>query len=154
MITKVELEHTSKCNLSAKLKIYNIVKGENEISPYILDSNLSFRQKIAKLRLSDHKLEIEVGRFSKTIRSRRVCKLCNLGIEDVPHFLFTCEKYREERQIFLSAMSNVIWNFCNLSTNDKLKSILNPTEHTRVFIAQYLTTCFKKRELLCESLID
>ena len=42
---------------------------------------------MSKLRLSDHKLQIEVGRHSKTPNEARICQFCQLNIEKEVHFL-------------------------------------------------------------------
>jgi hypothetical protein len=36
-----------------------------------------------KFRISSHQLEIECGRYRKIPASQRICKLCNLEVEDV-----------------------------------------------------------------------
>ena len=42
---------------------------------------------MCKLRISAHKLNIEVGRYNKTPRNERFCKKCNTReIEDEMHF--------------------------------------------------------------------
>jgi hypothetical protein len=48
---------------------------------------------ITKIRLSSHKLAIEQGRYNKTNRNRRTCKLCINEIEDEMHFILLCPSY-------------------------------------------------------------
>ena len=45
-----------------------------------------------KFRISSHQLEIECGRYRKIPASQRICKLCNLEVEDELHFLLECPK--------------------------------------------------------------
>ena len=55
---------------------------------------------ITKLRLSSHKLEIEVGRWNKITRDERICMTSELGkIENETHFSFECSKYTQKRII-------------------------------------------------------
>ena len=50
---------------------------------------------LAKLRISNHQLRIETGRYKKTAVDQRLCKVCNENgcIEDKFHFLMTCKAY-------------------------------------------------------------
>ena len=54
-----------------------------------------------KLRISNHKLNIETGRYDKISRCDRICPVCSLDIEDEVHFLFDCAKYSSIRDDFL-----------------------------------------------------
>ena len=41
------------------------------------------------MRISDHALEIERGRYNKINREQRICRQCHLNvIEDEEHFFF------------------------------------------------------------------
>jgi hypothetical protein len=47
------------------------------------------------MRISDHVLEIERGRYNKINREQRICRQCHLTvIEDEEHFFFHCQKNR------------------------------------------------------------
>ena len=66
------------------------------------------RRNITKLRVSSHRLEIEVGRYSKkgkkerVIEEKRLCKHCNLGhVEDEEHVIMSCPKYDLARKDML-----------------------------------------------------
>ena len=56
-------------------------------------SNFKHRKALSKLRVSDHKLNIEVGRHTKLSLSERICTFCNVVIEDEKHFLLECTVY-------------------------------------------------------------
>jgi len=46
-----------------------------------------------RMRISDHVLEIETGRYNKINREQRICRQCHLNvIEDEGHFFFHCQK--------------------------------------------------------------
>ena len=76
------------CNLQLldKSVIYNSM-----ISDY-------HRTVISRWRLSNHRLNIETGRYTKpkTKREDRVCTLCNV-LEDERHVIFTCPRYHQVR---------------------------------------------------------
>ena len=58
-----------------------------------------YRQAIARLPCSSHRLEIEAGRWHKPIRTpveNRKCKRCDV-VENEFHFLFECPLYSELR---------------------------------------------------------
>ena len=60
--------------------------------------NFKNRQKLSRLRLSDHKLKVELGRYTKA-KARledRTCTFCPNSVEDEYHFLITCPMYKEE----------------------------------------------------------
>ncbi|MCG8046921.1 MAG: reverse transcriptase family protein [Candidatus Thiodiazotropha taylori] len=62
-----------------------------------------FRKSISKLRLSSHKLEVEVGRWAKPIRiplENRKCKICG-SLEDEFHFVLECQLYTELRKQYI-----------------------------------------------------
>ena len=102
--TKFWQENKAQCISSPKLSVLSQVKMEDNFSHYIMDRNIQLRARVAKLRLSDHRLEAEVGRYNNTVRAKRICKLCNTGAENVPHFLLLCEKTREERDFLQGNM--------------------------------------------------
>lgn len=52
--------------------------------------NTKNRIAMTKLRLSNHKLMIEVGRHNKIDINSRLCPTCLTGIETEIHFLFDC----------------------------------------------------------------
>ena len=59
-----------------------------------------FRIALCKLRLSSHRLEIEVGRWAQPNRTpldQRKCRICNI-VEDEFQFLLECELYKQIRK--------------------------------------------------------
>ena len=55
-----------------------------------LDKQMIFN--FARLRISNHSLEIETGRYKKKTLEQRLCKICNDDfIEDEMHFPMTCK---------------------------------------------------------------
>ena len=50
---------------------------------------------LAKVRFSNHQLEIETGRYKKQLTDQKLCKVCNENgcVEDEFHFLMACKTY-------------------------------------------------------------
>ena len=72
---------------------YATHKLNYDFEPYLTHINIKkHRNSLAKLRLSDHQLQIQKGRQTRpsTPRHLRVCKVCQNKIEDEAHFLFEC----------------------------------------------------------------
>ena len=78
------------------------------------------RVAITTLRLSNHKLAIETGRYAKPYQppDQRICPLCKTKKEEEEHFLMNCIVYRDPRRelfnklnketnLFLDSMSRL-----------------------------------------------
>ena len=75
-----------------------------------------FRIVITRWRLSNHRLHVETGRYTKpkTPRKDRVCSLC-MVLEDENHVIYDCPRYDELRS-----------RFQHLIDDRNIKSFLNP----------------------------
>jgi hypothetical protein len=83
-------------NINNKLFLYSKIKTNYIIEPFIENSNFENRKLIVKMRISDHVLEIERGRYNKINSEQRICRQCHLNvIEDEEHFFFHCQKKPE-----------------------------------------------------------
>jgi hypothetical protein len=77
---------------------------------------------MCKLRISAHKLKIEVGHYNKTPRNERFCKKCNTDeIEDEMHFLLLCNHFETDRKNILAEVKN----FHTLTCENKLIFLMN-----------------------------
>ena len=75
---------------------------------------------IAKIRMSDHHLEIEKGRHFDMPREDRICKMCPMKqIEDEKHFLTECTFYYRYKPRYELEYTNVI----ELMTNSDQKTL-------------------------------
>ena len=75
----------------SKLRTYSLFKKEKGLEPYLLEiKNVSLRTKTTKLRLSNHKLMIEVGRHRGINKNNRTCPFCPESVENEYHFLLIC----------------------------------------------------------------
>ena len=105
-------------------------------------TNTWYRIALTKLRLSNHKLAIETGRYSRPFKkpAERICPICKIEMEDEYHFLNICPAYQEKRcsllaylekeyRIKISKMSpNKIFMFLTpLVENAKIQKINSKT---------------------------
>ena len=78
----------SHCN-SQKLEFYNTIKDSYTTSPYLhLTRKNPNRKTLVKLRISNHKLLIETGRYNNVPRSDRLCTICGIMLKMKPIFYF------------------------------------------------------------------
>ena len=68
-------------------------KNEIKTEEYILSNIPKYKRSIlCQLRIGILPLEIETGRYSRKKLEERICKLCQLDVEDETHFLCVCPK--------------------------------------------------------------
>ena len=117
----------------ARLSFYREIKDNFKKEKYLEIENFEYRRIIAKLRCSDHSLEIESGRHRKIDRNERFCKHCAVGaIETETHFLLECNKYDALRK------KHNIEQFTNIR---QLMNNLDP-----ITLGVFLTEAFHLRE--------
>lgn len=131
---------------TSKLRTYGLLKGEMGLENYLLTvRNIDVRRAVTKLRLSDHDLMIEKGRYSKTTKDQRFCPNCPNIVEDEFHFLFSCKIFSELRARLLIPTFDEIAGFHNLDMKNKIKSILSdPNGRT----CDYIAKCLEVRKFL------
>ncbi len=95
-------------NSNKKLELYSKYKTEIKYEPYLDNiKSIKLRRQLTKLRISDHKLEIETGRHKGIERNNRICKKCSDGsIGDEIHFLFKCTKFKDTRENIIQGILN------------------------------------------------
>jgi len=131
---------------SSKLGTYALLKTKPGISGYITEvSSTKDRIAISKLRLSNHKLNIETGRFYNLDETRRFCPFCESQVENEIHFIISCPTYRVLRDsLFLQIQEN--GRFVEL-LSDKEKFIYILAEPNAV-IGSYVYKTMELREFL------
>jgi hypothetical protein len=78
----------SRVNIDNKLFLYSkIIKTNYIIEPFIENSNFENRKLIMKMRISDHVLEIERGRYNTINGEQRICRQCHLNTRDTSSFI-------------------------------------------------------------------
>ena len=62
-------------------------------------TNILHRITLTKLRLSNHKLAIETGRYVRPYKKpkERICSICEKDVQDEIHFSILCPGYQEKR---------------------------------------------------------
>ena len=68
-----------------------------------------------KIRINNHKLMIETGKYNQTPHNDRFCAVCNSGIiEDEFHFLLHCPKYSIPSEKFYNQIQHNFVDFNQL----------------------------------------
>ena len=95
------------------------------------------RKNITRLRISAHKLQIEVGRYQGILLHNRVCHRCSTGeIDDEIHYLSKCVKFTHERAELNDQITLICQSINNLDDNNRLLWILN-NENSIILKALY-----------------
>ena len=96
--------------------------------------------RLSKLRISAHKLQIEIGRYQGTLRDNRICCRCTSDqVEDEIHYLLHCTCHANHREIFTTYLTSECQNFQNLDNKCKFIWILNNEDPTILrYRCQYL----------------
>ena len=93
---------------------------------------------ILRLRLSNHKLNIETGRYYNIDRNLRTCENCNMNlIGDEYHLFFNCTKPNVDLFIFhITIVIDLvfIYKYCELMSNLDSKAIC-------INIAKFVKLC-------------
>ena len=65
---------------ASKLRTYRVFKNDYKMENYLTCvKDFRYRRALAKLRLSNHQLRIEIGRYKNENIQNRVCIFCNSG---------------------------------------------------------------------------
>lgn len=114
-------------NSEGKLRTYAKVKDKFGFENYInIINNFELRKNLCKFRISAHQLQIEKGRYQGLLLNHRICQNCSSGeVEDEIHFLFRCQKYKDEREILMKSIVENCMSFQNLDPEKKLIWILS-----------------------------
>jgi hypothetical protein len=125
-------------NGSNKLRTYRLFKSEFKFEPYLNEVKIrKHRCDLTRLRTSSHKLNIEVGRYSRPPIpvENRICKVCNnSSIEDEYH-IFNCDYYAD-----LRSESNIEVN----NREDFYKLMMNVDDAKS--LSFYVHKCFDRRK--------
>ena len=112
---------------------------------YLSYNNSDIRRGFTKIRIRDHNLEIEKGRYCKIRRILRLCKTCK-KIEDEEHFILECTINSKLRTDLFAILANENPNFMQFSSEQKLIYLFNPTTTVHVkIIGFYIIKSFELR---------
>ena len=154
-----EVEWKSYLDKSTRLEFYRNMKNKYNFENYLdIITNRRHKAAYAKLRISAHKLHIEVGRYKKydsklrkyvnTLREERTCSKCKDKVEDEYHFLFDCEKNKTLRDKLYVSINDQITKamFHQMDKIEKGQFLLNPENfppHLVNLIAKFIHDSFK-----------
>jgi hypothetical protein len=113
------LDDSSKLFLYSKLKTY--IKLEDYLK---LTKKFNNWQLLTKFRMSDHPLEIELGRYKKIPRHQRVCKTCKV-LDDEIHFFLQCQINNNLRNVLINNIKKYHANFDQLDSFFPSKNYIN-----------------------------
>ena len=82
-----------------------------------------------KYTLSNHKLAVETGRYSRPFKksAERTCPICKIEMEDEYHFLNICPAYQEKRSSLLDYLEKEYRiKISRMSPNRIFMFLINP----------------------------
>ena len=145
-------------NEKNKLRTYRLFKENIKYESYLdLDINKSLIKKYTQLRLSAHKLQIELARHIKTTPNdrntqklqARKCKLCHSSDEDEIHFVMQCPSYNTERTKYLTDIHKLCNNTKQLNDRQLFTWIFSNEDSTiMIKTIKFINIIFKQREKL------
>ena len=110
----------------SKLRTYKTFKSEIYLENYLLAlTNPKSRQEFTKLRISAHKLNIELGRYTRPITpvEDRKCVCCN-SIENELHMIMDCSLFNTERKLLFDQLE-LLTDFSSLTQSEKFIFIMS-----------------------------
>ena len=109
-----------------KIRTYRKIKDKYELEKYLLsDIDRHAVSTFAKLRISNSKLFIEAGRHYKIPLEQRMCRLCQVELEDENHFVLKCSKLAPARANMINRLNETVAVFNSMDESSKLKFILS-----------------------------
>jgi len=121
------------------------LKNEYATSSYLeLTRRVFDRRTLTKLRISNHKLMIELGRYEDTPRDNRLCPVCDCNqTKDEIHFLFYCSKYATTRDNFYKKIQPFIQNVSWLPVSDLILELMNSSNFfVNMQLIKFISSCF------------
>jgi hypothetical protein len=137
-----------------KLRCYNIFKHDFLYEPYLSNiTNKTERVLFTKLRVSNHKLQIELGRYHKPKKipaEKRFCTVCNNNhVENEFHFLMDCKGYEKMRETFVSEITEIVPEYIDMSSENQFNFIMRGGEGESdicCIIGSFVHKCFEMRK--------
>jgi hypothetical protein len=139
--------HNPNNPLGGKLSTYRTFKSNFCFEEYLSEVKIaSHRRQLTKLRISNHKLAVETGRFTRplTPRSERLCNICQSDqVEDESHFLLSCPTFAALRTSLITP--HLPSNIMNLPIELQVGYLLNSGGSTIRSVAKYCYQAFNSR---------
>ena len=148
---KVWHEIDSKMEKSkGKLLFFGKLKHRYGYEKYLNIPNVLNRQAISQIRLSAHKLEIEMGRYQEIGKRDRICQYCRSGeVESEYHFIAVCPNYKDIRGKFREELIKHDETYINLGWSYILDILFTKNDLKALnLLGQFLRRCWERRELM------
>jgi hypothetical protein len=99
------------------------------------------------LRVSNHNLQIEIGRYQNIPREERLCKICNSGeVENETHLPLSCKAYEQSRANLRSSLENASSDEINLNSQILSADMMKSTDSEIITkLSKFVYSCFKQR---------
>ena len=138
-------------NKSNKMRVYRTFKTKYKYESYLDNVTIEkHRINFTRLRISDHNLETEKGRYRKPYikPQNRICLVCKKEMEDEIHFLLRCPRYESIRQNFYQNIKSL--GKVNPLESEKavFKKLMSPTNEIAPKVAKFISECNKMRNTL------
>ncbi len=142
-----ELLMNKICNFdnTSKLFLYNKLKSDIKPAEYLKCANSNSRKILTKFRISDHNLEVELGRYKNIPRELRHCKICKV-LDDERHFFFNCQINNSLRTRFLNLISNNNPDFKQLDPLNKIVYLLNSDMDVLPIVVDFIKQSLELRK--------
>ena len=102
------------------------IKRNFGIEKYLNTLSFAYRRDVAILRISSHRINIEVGRYTKTDRADRLCTKCSLVVLGIEvHFLLECPNYSSSRESLIRLIHDECKTFIKMDSFTKYIWLLN-----------------------------
>ena len=108
------------------------------------------------MKLSSHKLKIEIGRYDNKPRDEMLCSLCNCNrIEDETQILLDCPSFSSIREVFFSKLEPKI-PFLRLQSHETLLShLINSSDYfIKIQLISIISSCFELRDKVVSGIIN
>ena len=127
------------------------IRREEKCEDYL--RQVLHRITLTKLRLSNHKLAIETGRYVRPYNKpkERICSICKKDVEDEIHFSILCPAYQEKRSTLFEYLNKEYSVSVNrMAPDDVFLFLINPSSKNKPvkLIAKYVFDCYEKRRSL------
>ena len=132
-----------------------MIKNDYRIEPHLIYLNNKKHQRaLTRLKVSSHKLNIELGRHSRPPipRANRLCNFCNSKeVDDEIYFLTKCEFHSETRYHMFDEIQRHQHINHNLSPENLYQCVMtSKSEKVLAAIAKFTYFGFKRRDNFTE----
>ncbi len=118
---------------SSKCTTYRCFKTDFEFENYLRFLPPALRIEFCRYRCSNHRLDIELGRYQGIPRNQRLCSKCQTGVVgDEFHHLMECTIYRDLRSQYIPA------RFTERPNMLKLGNLFNSSSKTITSLCKFI----------------